>query len=94
MMRIIRNKKYTFTLKSIIKYISLDSKNRAISFKSEIDKQINNLVYMPYKCRKSIYFKDDNIRDLIYKGYTIVYKIDRDKETIAIIGMKKYKNKL
>jgi len=92
--RIIRSKKYTFTLKDLMRYISLDSKSRAVSFKSEIDKRINNLVNMPYKCRKSVYFEDKSIRDLIYKGYTIVYKVDEEKETITIIGMKKYKNEL
>ena len=93
-MRIIRSKKYTFTLKDLMRYISLDSKSRAVSFKSEIDKRINNLVNMPYKCKKSVYFEDKSIRDLIYKGYTIVYKVDEEKETITIIGMKKYKNEL
>ena len=93
-MRIIRSKKYTLVLKDLIKFISLDSKSRAITFKNEIDKQINNLVDMPYKCRKSVYFEDKSIRDLIYKGYTIVYKVDEEKEIITIIGMKKYKNEL
>jgi plasmid stabilization system protein ParE len=92
--RIVRSKKYILVLKDLIKFISLDSKNRAVSFKNEIDKQINSLVDMPYKCRKSIYFNDDTKRDLIYKGYTIVYKIDEDKDTITIIGMKKYQNEL
>jgi len=49
---------------------------------------------MPYKCRKSLYFENDKIRDLIYKGYTIVYKIDEIKNIIIIIGMKKYQNEL
>ena len=93
-MRIVRSKKYTLTLKDLMKYISLDSKNRAVSFKNEIDKQINSLVDMPYKCRKSIYFNDESIRDLIYKGYTIVYKIDELKKTITVIGMKKSQNEI
>jgi len=92
--RIVRSKKYTLTLKDLMKYISLDSKNRAVSFKNEIDKQINSLVDMPYKCRKSIYFNDESIRDLIYKGYTIVYKIDELKKTITVIGMKKSQNEI
>jgi len=91
---IIRSKKYTKSLQDIMKFISLDSKKRALVFRGEIDKQINNLVYMPFKCRKSIYFEDENIRDLIFKGYTIVYKIDEKKETITIIGIKKYKSSL
>ena len=77
-----------------MKFISLDSKNRALAFKSEIDKHINNLVNMPYKCRKSIYFQDESIRDLIYKGYIIVYKIDEIKVIITIIGMKKHQSEL
>jgi len=77
-----------------MKFISLDNKNRAVSFRSEIDKQINSLVDMPYRCRKSIYFNDDTKRDLIYKGYTIVYKIDTLNDTIIVIGMKKHQNEL
>ena len=48
---------------------------------------------MPYKCRKSIYFTKENIRDLIFKGYTIVYKIDELKDIITIVGIKKYQKK-
>lgn len=91
-MRIVRSVNYTKALKEQIRFISLDSKNRALTFKSEIDKKINDLVFMPYKCRKSIYFEDESKRDLIHKGYTIVYKIDEAKEIITIIGIKKYKN--
>ena len=77
-----------------MKFISKDSKPRALNFKSEIDNEINNLDNMPYKFRKSIYFEDENIRDLIFKGYTIVYKVDEQNETILIIGIKKYQDSL
>ena len=46
---------------------------------------------MPFKCRKSIYFSDDNIRDLIFMGYVIPYKIYENKNEIIIIGINKYK---
>jgi len=49
---------------------------------------------MPYKCRKSIYFDDNSIRDLIYKGYTIVYQVNKDKSIITVLGIKKYKEEL
>ena len=94
-MHIVRSSKFIQTLKEQIKFISLDSTKRALLFQDEIDKQITtNLVHMPYKCRKSIYFNDENIRDLIYKGYTVVYKIDETNALITIIGMKKYTNEL
>ena len=78
----------------LAQFISLDSKKRALTFRNQVDKQIATIPDMPYKCRKSIYFDDDNIRDLIFKGYTIVYKVDKSKEQITIIGIKKYKAEL
>ena len=33
---------------------------------------------MPYRCRESIYFEDMNYRDLVFKGYVVVYKIQKD----------------
>lgn len=59
-----------------------------MAFKHELDEKINNLNYMPFKFRQSIYFEDENIRDLIFKGYTIVYKIDEAKKSIIIIDIK------
>lgn len=44
---------------------------------------------MPLKYRKSIYFDDENIRDLVYLGYVVPYKIEKDK--IVIIGITKYR---
>jgi len=93
-MKIIRSKRYTLSLQNIITYISKDSKTRAFNFKNELDKIVNNLVNMPYKFRPSIYFTDENKRDLIFKGYTIVYKIDETQDMITIIGIKKYQNSL
>ncbi len=93
-MRIIRSKKYTQALKNIITHISKDSKTRAFNFKNELEKVVNNLINMPYKFRASIYFTDENIRDLIFKGYTIVYKINEPQDTITVIGIKKYQNSL
>ncbi len=46
---------------------------------------------MPYAYRKSIYFNDKNIRDLIFKGYTIVFLITENK--IEIYGFVKYQEK-
>lgn len=44
--------------------------------------------------KTSIYFSDDNIRDLIFMGYVIPYKIYESKNEIIIIGINKYKNNL
>lgn len=93
-MRIVRSKKYTQSLQILVTHISKDGKQRAINFRSELDKVVNDLVNMPFKFRQSIYFEDESIRDLIFKGYTIVYKVDDHQEIITIIGMKKYQENL
>jgi hypothetical protein len=45
---------------------------------------------MPYKYRKSIYFDNEDIRDMIFKGYITVYKINQNQ--IVIVGISKYKD--
>jgi plasmid stabilization system protein ParE len=87
--KILRSKKYIKSLQEIMKYISKDSKSRAFNFRSELEKKINNLDDMPYKYRKSIYFENEYIRDMIHKGYTIVYKIDEEKDMIVVVGIRK-----
>jgi hypothetical protein len=43
---------------------------------------------------KSIYFEEEVIRDYIFKGYTIVYKIDIEKRTILVFGLIKYQKSI
>ena len=93
-MQIIRGTNYLTKLQNIMEFIAKDSLSRALNFQIDLDAKINNLTNMPYKFRKSIYFNDENIRDLIFKGYVIPYKIDKIKDTINIIGIKKYQLKI
>jgi len=63
-------------LQNIYSYISQnDSKNKARNFISELQEKMHSLTRMPYRCRKSYYIDDEDTRDLIYKKYTIVFKI-------------------
>jgi len=52
---------------------------------------INAIPDMPYKYRKSFYHDSDNIRDMIFKGYTIPYMINED--TIALLDIFKWTDK-
>jgi len=90
-MRITKKTAFNDELKEILYYIALDSHTRAKNFKNELIDKINDLIYMPYKFRKSIYFEDENIRDMIFKGYTITYKIAQEENTIIVIGITKYR---
>jgi len=84
-MQINRSSKYLSELFDILEYIARDKISASINFKENLDKQIDNLIVFPYKYRKSIYFKDKNIRDMTFKGYTIVYRVKPRKEEIEIL---------
>ncbi|WP_321779253.1 type II toxin-antitoxin system RelE/ParE family toxin [Sulfurimonas sp.] len=84
-MTIKRLKRYKNNLFQILDYIAQDKLSASENFKNELDELINNLPNFPYKFRKSKYFGNDSIRDMIYKGYTIVYKVDLEKNLIRII---------
>ena len=93
-MQIEYDPRFTASLIDILDYIALDSKNRAIEFQKSMRSKINDLVHMPYKNRKSIYFASENIRDMVFKGYTIVYEIDSNRDCIVIMGIKKYRENI
>ncbi|MCK9336932.1 MAG: type II toxin-antitoxin system RelE/ParE family toxin [Arcobacteraceae bacterium] len=71
----------------ILEYIALDKITASLKFKNELFKQIKNIPNFPYKYRKSFYFNDINIRDMIFKGYTIVYEIDTTNNQIIVLNI-------
>lgn len=77
-------------LKDIFNYIALqDSKHKAINFINELKQSIASLSTMPFRCRKSLYANDDDTRDIIYKGYTIVFQVYDDKVHILTLFRQK-----
>ena len=92
-MVVIRKREYLSELKKILSFIALDSANRARIFKKQLDHRVDNLPHFPYKYRQSFHHKNENVRDLIYKGYTIVYRINQKCESIEIIDIFKWIDK-
>ncbi len=84
-MQINRSPRYKNNLLKILDHIAKDKFSASINFKNELDEIIENLPSFPYKFRKSIYFDDENIRDMIYKGYTVIYKTNLDDDIIDIV---------
>ena len=83
-MKIIESEKFKLNLQIITKRIKEDKQGVAIKFAKELKIAIVNLNNSPYKYRKSFYFDDENIRDMTYKGYTIVYKIDIQNDILVV----------
>ena len=70
-------------LNDIESFIALDNLERAEKFKNDIIDKISSLDFMPKRCRKSTLANDESIRDLIFKGYIIVFKIQNN--TIKVL---------
>jgi plasmid stabilization system protein ParE len=87
-MRILFKDSFLERLENQIDYISSDSPKRARKFKNDLLSRIKEISDNPYKFRKSIYFDNSNIRDLIFKGYTVVFRINENQ--IEVFGFVKY----
>jgi plasmid stabilization system protein ParE len=87
-MKILFKESFLKRLENQIEYISLDSPKRARKFKNELLNRIKEIPENPYKYRRSVYFENPEIRDLIFKGYTIVFRIHENQ--IEVFGFVKY----
>ncbi|MEA3553855.1 MAG: type II toxin-antitoxin system RelE/ParE family toxin [Campylobacterota bacterium] len=74
-MKIIESKEYKVQVRNIALTIKKDKQQASIKFVKDLKKKINGILNMPYKYRKSNYHNDENVRDMIFRGYTIIYKI-------------------
>lgn len=86
-MKISRTEEYLKELFTILKHIADDKITASKKFKTDLNKQIISLTNFPYKHRTSIYFDNENIRDMIFKKYTINYEVDLNKNTIFILSI-------
>ena len=84
------SKSFRDRLAAQVEYIARDKPSAARKFKSEVLERIKEISEMPYKHRKSIFFNREVIRDLIFKGYVIVYKVDEQSQLIEVFGFTKY----
>jgi len=90
-MKIIYKDSFVNRLENQIDFIAVNNPLRAKKFKQELVSRIKDIKYNPLSFRKSIYFDNSNIRDLIFKGYTIVFRINNN--VIEVFGFVKYQDK-
>ena len=89
-MKIEYNPTFRKNFGDIWNFISNDSIKRADNFKDQLKGKILNLPNSPYKFRQSHYYADINTRDMIFKGYTVPYYIDKEKNTLIILDIFKW----
>lgn len=71
-------------LEGFVEIIAEDKPGAARKFHKEIINACKEIQNFPYKHRKSIYFDDENTRDLVHKGFVIIYKLE--KESIRVFA--------
>lgn len=86
-MRILNSPLYQDQLKSILAPVLEHNLQNAKSFKLYLDTIIINMPSKAKKYKRSIYFDDDNIRDIEHQGYTIPFFMDEANSTYVILGI-------
>jgi addiction module RelE/StbE family toxin len=87
-------KSFRNKLNDQLEYIAKDKPNAARKFKSQIIKELKEVHKMPYRNRNSIFFDRKDIRDLIIKGYVIVYKVNNKEDSIEVFGFTKFQDSI
>jgi len=77
-------------LLTILSFIEEDSAMRADAFEQILFDRLEDLVFFPLKFRQSNYYDDPNIRDFIFKGYTIPYLVDEAEGRIVVLDIFKW----
>lgn len=88
-MEIVKSESFESQLFEIAEFIARDSLKRAFDFIDKLDDALCTLETFPYRCRRSIYYDEDNIRDLVFKGYCIPFCIENER--IVVLGIVKYR---
>lgn len=74
-------------LNSIYDYISQDSKLYAARFVTTLVSKIHRLTTSPLSGRIVPEFQNENLRELIFQNYRIVYRYFKDTEIAEIIAL-------
>ncbi|PID47882.1 MAG: plasmid stabilization protein [Proteobacteria bacterium] len=74
-MVILYSEEFVQRLEYILDFISKDSKSRSDAFLNDLRSKIKNIPFMPYGFRKNNQLNQENVRDLIFKGYVIPFEI-------------------
>jgi len=90
-MKIVFKETFVIRLEKQLKYIAKDNPRSAKRLKKDLLTKIRRISSNPKQFRKSIYFDDNSIIDLVFKGYTIVFRITETQ--IEVFGFVKFQEK-
>lgn len=88
-MKILCTSLYETQLKEILEQFALKDSAATKMFKIYLDTLIINIPTKASKYKQSIYFDDENIKDLIYEDFIIPFYIDKSTQSYLILGIVK-----
>lgn len=91
-MVVIYTQKFMEELRNIADFIALDSQDKADEFSAKLKAEINKIYPMPYRFKMNEKLNREDTRNLIFKGYTIVFRIGKSEiKILAIFKNNKHK---
>lgn len=85
---IILTNRFKKELGNILGFIKKYSKTRALKFRDDLLSKIDQIPSYPQIYRKSLTADDENVKDLIFKGFVVVFRVKNDD--IYILGIYKH----
>jgi plasmid stabilization system protein ParE len=92
-MRLKFSKSFSSRLFAQVKYIAKDKPGAARKFETDLVHELQAISKQPFKHRHSIFANNQNVRDLVFKGYTITYRINDHMNVIEVFGLIKNQKK-
>ncbi len=74
-------------LQDILQEFAKKDFNATKNFKMYLDTVIINIPTKSQKYKQSVYFNDENIKDLEHQGFVIPFFIDKASETYLVLGI-------
>lgn len=85
-MKVSYSASFSRTFLNQIDYISLDKPSAARAFAKAVLREILRIKSRPLSCRKSPYFDQINIREVIIKGYVLTFEINEKENEMVFFS--------
>ncbi len=86
-MNILTSPTYVKQLKDILSLLAKENYSATKNFKMYLDTIIINMQTKEKKYKKSIYFNDENIKDIEYNGCRIIFLVDKGNSQYILLGI-------
>ena len=86
-MRLEKSDRFFQELQEIVDFIATDNVYAALAFYDELIEKIEKISENSYRYRMSQTVYQEYSREMIFRGYTIPFFIDTQREAIVILGI-------